>query len=57
MIDQAAVADIDARLLAARDAYQAAIDAGNLDGADLAYAQMDRLLEQRLHLPQQRPAS
>lgn len=48
------IPDIDARLTQAYEAYCGAIDAGKLDVADLAYAQMDRLLEVRISLPLQR---
>lgn len=48
------ISDLDARLDQARTAYYDAIDSGQLDVADMAYAQMDALLEQRIHLPLQR---
>jgi hypothetical protein len=41
------LAEIDDRLEHARIAYYRAIDDGKLDMADLAYAQIDRLLEMR----------
>lgn len=47
------IPDIDARLTQAYEAYCGAIDAGKLDVADLAYAQMDNLLDIRCHLPLQ----
>lgn len=43
------IADLDERLLKARDAYYAAMDGGKLDLADLAYGTLDALLDQRLH--------
>ncbi|MGZ6836763.1 MAG: hypothetical protein ACXVGE_12985, partial [Blastococcus sp.] len=45
------ISDLDARLDQARTAYYDAIDNGQLDVADMAYAQMDALLKQRIHLP------
>ncbi|MGZ4517275.1 MAG: hypothetical protein ACXVXN_05035 [Mycobacteriaceae bacterium] len=48
------ISDLDARLDQSRTAYYDAIDNGQLDVADMAYAQMDALLEQRIHLPLQR---
>ena len=50
------IADVDKRLIEAHLAYCQAIDEGKLALADLAYAQMDLLLDTRLRLPQQRPS-
>jgi hypothetical protein len=52
----AAHLDLEERLNEAREAYYAAMDAGQFNVADLAYAQLDRLLEQYQHLPLQRQA-
>jgi hypothetical protein len=47
-------AELDERLDQARLSYYDAIDQGKLDVADMAYAQLDALLEERLHAVQQR---
>jgi hypothetical protein len=47
------IADLDQRLLCAREAYCQALDEGKLELADTAYHLMDELLDLRLHIPQQ----
>ena len=48
------VDEIDRRLLACHAAYLDAIDQGDLDSALAMHAEMDDLLDQRIHLPLQR---
>lgn len=51
------IADLDTRLLAARDAYYDAIDNGDLPLADIAYGLMDSLLDERCHCKQTPPCA
>lgn len=45
------IAQLDSRLLDARQAFYEAMDAGKFDLADVAYALMDALLDERSHHP------
>jgi iron uptake system EfeUOB component EfeO/EfeM len=48
------VEEVDRRLTATTNAFHDAIDRGDLEAADVLYAELDDLLDQRLHLPLQR---
>lgn len=48
------IAEIDARLNIAREKYQAAVERLDGDGADRAMRVLNRILEERLHVPKQR---
>lgn len=50
------ISDLDAQLDRARATYLAAEERGDLDAANLAYGQLDRLLERRFACPQSLPA-
>jgi len=50
----ATLAELDTRLMVALERYRVALDTGMLDAADLAYARLDELLDQRVHIPQPR---
>lgn len=47
---------VDSDLLTARDMYLQMVERDNFDGAALAHRRLDALLDERLHLPQQRTA-
>lgn len=48
------IAQCDALLLAERERYLDAIEAGDMSAEASAYVELDRLLEERMHIPQQR---
>ena len=48
------IAECDALLLVERDRLLAAVEAGDMSDEAAAYVELDRLLDERLHLPQQR---
>lgn len=49
------IAQVDADLDTARDMYLQMVERDNFDGAQLAFKRLDALLDERIHLPQQRP--
>lgn len=44
-------AEVDAKLLATREQFYECIRLGDLDGADELYRELDRLLDERTHIP------
>lgn len=55
LVAKLTVRDIDLRLVAMTEAFKDAIRDARLDDADAAYAELDDLLEQRIHIPLQQP--
>lgn len=51
LVAKLTVREIDRRLVAMHAAFCSAMQDNDLDSADAAYAEMDALLDQRIHIP------